>query len=294
MKRSTIKSLLLICLILDLALIGVVVYDYFENNSDWIVAVLAVFAVFVLITAVLFALSGSKRDRDTVIVREVVREGEPATVRFDTVNPLVTPPIPPAPLHARAILVPRAQRPVALARKAAPVSDGPFRFNGYTLHTRSVELANAGGKRSIYFFSKKKPKSGHPCAKPAGYHVGVNKRTGLPFLKRGAGPDGEDLTPVAAEPDYKPQCSALTADGAQCRNSARGTSKYCGSHVGYQPKTVKGAAKKIEGKRWNPFDKLTNKASVAKADVKPKVRGAKDTKPSLRKSLLGRFRRSPA
>lgn len=292
MKRSTVKSLLLICLILDLALIGVVVYDYFENNSDWIVAVLGVFAIFVVFTAVLFALSGDKKD--TVVVREVVREVQtPGEVRFDAISPLVSPPIPPAPLHARPIIVPRAVRPATVA-KATPVAEGPFRFNGFTLHTRQVELANAGGKRSIYFFSKKKPKSGRPCAKPAGYHVGVNERTGLPFLKKGQGPDGEDLTPAAAESPYRPQCSALTADGAQCRNSAREASKYCGSHFGYQPKTLKGSAKKIEGRSWNPFDKLTDKASVAKADVKPKVRGAKDTKPAVRRNWLARLRRNPA
>lgn len=53
----------------------------------------------------------------------------------------------------------------------------------YTLYTRDVELK--GGKtQTIYFFSARTPKSGKPTGKPRGYEVKVNKRTGLPFLKK--------------------------------------------------------------------------------------------------------------
>jgi hypothetical protein len=56
--------------------------------------------------------------------------------------------------------------------------------DGYTLHKRDVKLK--GGKtQTIYFFCKKMPpKSGSPCDMPNGYKVGVNKRTGLPYLKK--------------------------------------------------------------------------------------------------------------
>jgi len=38
---------------------------------------------------------------------------------------------------------------------------------------------------NIYFFSKRKPKSGKKMDDmPKGYKVGVNKRTGLPYLKK--------------------------------------------------------------------------------------------------------------
>ncbi|MEA3189717.1 MAG: hypothetical protein QOD77_299 [Thermoplasmata archaeon] len=143
------------------------------------------------------------------------------------------------------------------------VKDTPFQFNGFTLHARKTEL-KGGGSQDIYFFAKQKPKSGHPVPKPTGYHVGVNERTGLPFLKRGAGQDGEDLTPDL-EPGYRPQCSALTEEGHQCRNSARESSKYCISHFGYQPP-------------------LIAKAAAAREDTKPRVKGAADTKPSVRKA----------
>jgi len=37
---------------------------------------------------------------------------------------------------------------------------------------------------TLYFFSKKKPKSGTKCDKPSNRVVGINKRTGLPYLKK--------------------------------------------------------------------------------------------------------------
>lgn len=83
---------------------------------------------------------------------------------------------------------------------------------------------------------------------------------------------------------YRPQCAALTADGKQCRNSARGASKYCAPHKGYQPPTAKGLAQRIEGDAWDPHDKLTDRQSVATADTRPRVRKAKDTKVKMRKS----------
>jgi len=58
-----------------------------------------------------------------------------------------------------------------------------FEYEGWTLYTREVEL-KGGRIQRIYFFSKRSPKSGTPCDKPDGYTVGVNKRTGLPYLKK--------------------------------------------------------------------------------------------------------------
>lgn len=58
-----------------------------------------------------------------------------------------------------------------------------YTHNGWTLYTRDVKL-KGGRNQTIYFFSKRSPKSGKPCELPAGYAVGVNKRTGLPYLKK--------------------------------------------------------------------------------------------------------------
>ena len=58
-----------------------------------------------------------------------------------------------------------------------------YKEGEYTLHKKDVVL-KGGRKQTIYFFSKRKPKSGTPCDKPDGYTVGINKRTGLPYLKK--------------------------------------------------------------------------------------------------------------
>lgn len=60
----------------------------------------------------------------------------------------------------------------------------PFTKDGYTLHTREVKLKGDRLQR-IYFFAKRKPKSGKPCDMPEGFKVGKNPRTGLPYLKKG-------------------------------------------------------------------------------------------------------------
>jgi len=58
-----------------------------------------------------------------------------------------------------------------------------FEYKGWTLYCREVKL-RSGKTQTIYFFSKRTPKSGTPCDKPPGYTVGENKRTGLPYLKK--------------------------------------------------------------------------------------------------------------
>lgn len=96
-------------------------------------------------------------------------------------------------------------------------------------------------------------------------------------------PKGKGKTDVSDD-EYQPQCAAITEDGQQCRNSARGVSRYCSSHKGYQPPTAKGLAQRIEGESWDPTDKLTDRQSVATADTRPVVRRAKDTRLKVRKA----------
>lgn len=56
--------------------------------------------------------------------------------------------------------------------------------DGYTLHRRKVIL-RGGHEQIIYFFSKRKPYVGEPLDKiPEGYDVAVNKRSGLPYLRK--------------------------------------------------------------------------------------------------------------
>lgn len=223
------------CLFLALALLD---YSTWESQYQWPIFVAW---AFLIILQVMLALAASG------FRVEVVQERRVERILAPTPTPVV-----------RAVAA--APAPVPAPKPAA--EPFPFTFNGYTLYTRAVELKN-GGERAIWFFSKRTPASGKPAAKPAGFHVGVNERTGLPFLKRGTGADGEDLTP-AIEHALRPQCSALTEDEKQCRNSARADSKYCASHFGYQPTVI-------------------SKAFVSASDTRARVRGAPDTKPAARK-----------
>lgn len=226
------------CLFLVLALLD---YSAWESQYQWPIFVAW---AFLIVLQVVLALAASGVRVEVVQERRVERAVAPT----------------PAPV-VRVVAPASTPGPA----KVAPMEPFPFTYNGYTLYTRGVELKN-GGERAIWFFSKRTPASGKPAAKPAGFHVGVNERTGLPFLKRGTGRDGEDLTP-AIEHALRPQCSALTEDDKQCRNSARADSKYCASHFGYQPPVI-------------------SKAEVSRTDTTARVRGAPDTKPSARKRSL--------
>ena len=57
-----------------------------------------------------------------------------------------------------------------------------YKYGEYTLYKRDVIL-RGGRESTIYFFAKGTPKSGESCDIPTGKEVGVNKRTGLPYLK---------------------------------------------------------------------------------------------------------------
>ncbi len=58
-----------------------------------------------------------------------------------------------------------------------------YTYGLYTLYSKLVELKN-GKTQLIYFFSKRKPKSGTPAIFPDGYEVQVSERSGLPYLKK--------------------------------------------------------------------------------------------------------------
>ncbi|MGB0653543.1 MAG: hypothetical protein ACPGQL_10125 [Thermoplasmatota archaeon] len=185
------------------------------------------------------------------------RAGQPSAV-MPAWSYEMPPEAPPAPAPSAAPVTP----PEPAAREPEPKEEeGPFTHSDYTLYSRETDL-RGGGTTTLYFFAKKTPKSGEPCAKPDGYSVGVNDRTGLPFLRRDGAktPDAKASQKAKA---YRPQCQGLTPAGAQCRNSARSGSKYCASHKGYRPPAAAVAA---EAK-----------------DTLPRVKKAEDTAPSGRR-----------
>lgn len=248
MNHKTRDVLVGISLVLNVLLAAALLYDYTANDSRWTMGVLWTYLAFTVVFLFMWGLS--RREEAVADAKPQIPEGR-APARPAAFQEVAKPVPAPAP-------APLAQ---PIAPPVAKVAPGPFTFNGYTLYSREVQLNN-GGKRMIHFFSKRTPASGAPTSKPAGFHVGVNERTGLPFLKRGDAQDGADLTP-RIEAAYRPQCSALTDGGHQCRNSARQSSKYCSSHFGYQPPTMAKAAAKRE-------------------DTLPRVRSAPDTVPSVR------------
>jgi len=56
-----------------------------------------------------------------------------------------------------------------------------YNYKDWGLYKKDVTL-KGGRIETIYFFSKRKPVSGEPCDKPENMVVGVNERTGLPYL----------------------------------------------------------------------------------------------------------------
>ena len=67
---------------------------------------------------------------------------------------------------------------------AAPFEEPKeYSYGIYTLYSEFVKLRN-GKTQLIYFFSKRKPKSGTPSTFPDGFQVEISKRSGLPYLKK--------------------------------------------------------------------------------------------------------------
>jgi len=58
-----------------------------------------------------------------------------------------------------------------------------FRYKNWRLYKSEIILEN-GSKRTVRFFSKYRPFKGEPCDLPKGTIVEINKRTGLPLLRK--------------------------------------------------------------------------------------------------------------
>ena len=60
---------------------------------------------------------------------------------------------------------------------------GVCKYKGYTLYRKEIIL-NDGSKRVIHFFSKEKPDEGEPSPLPDGYEIKMDKKTGIPFIRK--------------------------------------------------------------------------------------------------------------
>jgi hypothetical protein len=63
------------------------------------------------------------------------------------------------------------------------IDEMAYTCGDYTLYKKEI-VTYAGKKRTIHFFSREKPEIGEPVPLPDGYEVKVNKKTGLPYLKK--------------------------------------------------------------------------------------------------------------
>lgn len=61
--------------------------------------------------------------------------------------------------------------------------DSGYRHGEYTLYEKEIET-KTGKKRTVRFFSKGEPEEGKSISLPQGYGVKINKRTGVPYLKK--------------------------------------------------------------------------------------------------------------
>lgn len=58
-----------------------------------------------------------------------------------------------------------------------------FQYGDYTLYQKTITI-NDKDKRTIHFFAKEAPETGNPTDLPGGYEVKINRKTGVPYIRR--------------------------------------------------------------------------------------------------------------
>jgi hypothetical protein len=58
-----------------------------------------------------------------------------------------------------------------------------YRYGDYALYRKEIKVG-PGKKRTIHFFSRTEPEDGGPVNLPEGYEVKVNKKTGVPYIRK--------------------------------------------------------------------------------------------------------------
>lgn len=81
-------------------------------------------------------------------------------------------------IHAKG----EAKRGYKAPAKPGASKPSAHQHGDYTLH--KLVVVRHGQRRTLYFFAKSKPKRGVPARLPPGREVGVNRRTGMPYLYR--------------------------------------------------------------------------------------------------------------
>jgi len=64
-----------------------------------------------------------------------------------------------------------------------PLKKQVFTYGAYTLYKKEISLGE-NDSRIVHFFSKEPPRDSQPTALPKGYEVKINRKTGVPFIKK--------------------------------------------------------------------------------------------------------------
>lgn len=65
----------------------------------------------------------------------------------------------------------------------SPSETEGFQYNDYTLYQKTI-IINDEDKRTIHFFAKEPPETGKPAELPEGYEVKINRKTGVPYIRK--------------------------------------------------------------------------------------------------------------
>lgn len=65
----------------------------------------------------------------------------------------------------------------------SPSENEGFQYNDYTLYQKTI-IINDEDKRTIHFFAKEPPETGKPAELPEGYEVKINRKTGVPYIRK--------------------------------------------------------------------------------------------------------------
>jgi hypothetical protein len=67
--------------------------------------------------------------------------------------------------------------------KELETKENVFHYNNYTLYKKDISI-DEDKKRTVHFFSRDEPEEGVATILPDGYEVKVNRKTGVPFIKK--------------------------------------------------------------------------------------------------------------
>ncbi|MFH1100933.1 MAG: hypothetical protein V1726_02710 [Methanobacteriota archaeon] len=125
-----------------------------------------------------------RKKKEVTVKETVIRESEEWVQRPER-KPIKTIPSPIPKSTEWELSSKVEEKPLPVEKKPVPMvmEQIAYQFEDYRLYKK--EIATLDGKlRTIHFFSKTTPHDGTPASLPEGFEVDVNKKTGLPYLRK--------------------------------------------------------------------------------------------------------------